>query len=408
MKLFLPAFVLACTSLSVASVPAFSQENSPALPVRRAPAPVVPIGAISVPGTSTVNSFRSWDGIVVDPYLQIGALSSRSSKAITLFDAFNDQPIGETAPVFTGTGKNVNNSGPNGLVIAGTQIWAGDYPSSIHVFDLSRSITAPPQIAFINTGGTSRVDAFDYDPKNKTIIASNSDTAPDPAFVTLLSTETLRITGKIVFDGTNGTPDGSIGGIGGVLYDSRINKFLVSLSQVGTDETKGAVVALDPDTGAVTQVISGIDNCQPSSLVQGPGDNVLIGCDPGFPVSDPVAFAPRTYVINARTGAITANITQVGGADLVAYDPSNHLYYTASRDFFTDPKAAAATPVLGVIDAVTNKWIENVPTAPNAHSVAVNPFNNHIYLPISNPNALCNGLPGCIAVFGTANTEKPE
>ena len=49
--------------------------------------------------------------------------------------------------------------------------------------------------------------------------------------------------------------------------------------------------------------------------------------------------------------------------DEVWYDSGTHHYYTASRG---QPGGA----VLGVIDAKTNKWIENVPTAPGAHSVA--------------------------------------
>jgi len=32
--------------------------------------------------------------------------------------------------------------------------------------------------------------------------------------------------------------------------------------------------------------------------------------------------------------------------------------------------------------------------------VAANPLNNHIYVPLKNPNALCGSLPGCVGVFG--------
>ena len=51
---------------------------------------------------------------------------------------------------------------------------------------------------------------------------------------------------------------------------------------------------------------------------------------------------------------------------------------------------AAGLAVLGIIDAATNKWIANVPTGKNAHSVAVDPGNNRVYVPI----------PTGIAVFG--------
>ena len=159
---------------------------------------------------------------------------------------------------------------------------------------------------------------------------------------------------------------------------------------------------MDPATEDVTQVFSELDNCMPSGMAQGPRDNVLVTCDPGFPAPDPVLFAPRTYVINGRTGAILANIPQVGGVDYGAYDPVDHDYYLGARDYFTSPGATTASPVLGVIDAETNEWIENFPTGTNAHSVTVNPVNNLIFVPIEDPNPLCGTLPGCVSVFADA------
>ena len=376
------ALVLAAIG-TLLSVPALSQNY-----------PLTYAGAFAVPGTSAASPFKSWDQIYIDPLLQIGALSSRSSKAITLFNAYTGQPFGSTAPVFTGNGSNVENSGPNGLVIAGTQIWAGDYPHTVRVFDLTKNLTSPPQVATIDTTGTSRADSLDYDPFDRTVIETNSDVAP--AFVNLISTRTYKIRKQITFDGTGGTPDATGGGLGGVLFDYVLNRFVVSVTTVGGDATKGAVSIINPSSGAVERTIYGIDNCQPSSLAEGPGANVLVGCDPGFPAPDPVVFAPRTYIVNAQTGTIVANITQVGGADYVAYNLRDNRYYTASRDYFTSPSATSASPVLGIIDAGTNQWIANIPTAPNAHSVAVNPLTNQVFVPIANPSPYCNGLPGCI------------
>ena len=382
----------ACAGLLVGCVPALA-----------AGAPgTVPIGAMAVPGTSTANPFKSFDQIYVDPSLPIGALASRSSKAVTLFETITNQPIGQTAPVFAGVGADVENSGPDGVVIAGSQLWATDYPSTVRVFDLLPDPTAPQQVAVINTGGTSRADSIDYDPVTGRIAVANSDT--DPAFLSLISTSTLKITDRIVFDGSNGTPDASAQGIGTVFYDAAIGRFLATVTQLGADVTKGAIAVLNPRDGRVTRLITGIDGCEPSTLAAGPGDNVIVACDPGFPAPDPVAFSPRTYIVNARTGAIVATITQVGGEDFVAYNPHDGRYYTGSRDYFTSPTATSPTPVLGVIDARTNRWIENIPTAPNAHSVAADALTGSIYVPIANANPLCGSLPGCIAIFRDAST----
>jgi hypothetical protein len=364
------------------------------------PTHVVPIGAIGVPGTSSANPFVNFDQARVDPELQLLFVSSRSSAAVAIIDALTDREVGETPAVFAGVGIDSPHSGPDGNVVAGRYLFAGDYPSMVRVFDLSVSLTSPPEVAAISTGGAFRADEMDYDPVDKVVIVSNGDSTP--AFITLIGSTSLKILKQVTFDGTNGTPDTSQGGIGSVLYDARTNMFLVSIPEVGSDRTAGAVAEVDPKTGQVTQVFSGLNNCMPSGMAQGPGDNVLVTCDPGFPAPDPVQFAPRTYVINGRTGAILANLTQVGGIDYGAYNPVDHHYYLGARDYFTSPTATTASPVLGVIDADTNQWIENYPTGTDAHSVTVNPVNNQIFVPIENPNSLCGKLPGCVSIFTDA------
>jgi len=78
-----------------------------------------------------------------------------------------------------------------------------------------------------------------------------------------------------------------------------------------------------------------------------------------------------------------ATITQVGGSDQVLYNPGDNRYYLASRSMTsTGMKGATATPVLGVIDAATNQWIANIPTGPNAHSVAADSGNNRVFVPV--------------------------
>ena len=362
---------------------------------------VVPIGAIGVPGTSAANPFVNFDQARVDPKLQLLFVSSRSSKAVAIVDALTDRKVGETPAIFAGVGIDSPHSGPDGSVVAGHYLFAGDYPSTVRVFDLSASLSSPPEVAEISTGGAFRADEMDYDPEHHVVIVSNGDSTP--AFVSLIDTLTLKVVKQVTFDGTNGTPDTSQGGIGSVLYDSRTKKFLISIPEVGSDLTAGAVAEMEPATGKVTQVFSGLDNCMPSGMAQGPGEKVLVTCDPGFPAPDPVQFAPRTYVINGRTGAIVANLTQIGGVDYAAYNPVDHHYYLGARDYFTSPTSTTASPVLGVIDADTNQWIENFPTGTDAHSVTVNPVNNQIFVPIENPNALCGKLPGCVTVFTDAD-----
>jgi hypothetical protein len=53
--------------------------------------------------------------------------------------------------------------------------------------------------------------------------------------------------------------------------------------------------------------------------------------------------------------------------------------------------------VLGVIDAAANSWVANLPTAKNAHSVAVDAKSGEVFVPLTQ-NPTCPK--SCIAVYG--------
>ena len=170
---------------------------------------VVPIEAISVPGTSEANPFVNFDQARVDTRTQLLFVSSRSSKAVAIFDALTDRKVGDTPAIFAGVGIDSPHSGPDGSVVAGRYLFAGDFPSTVRVFDLGASLSSPPEVAEIQTGGMFRADEMDYDPVDHIVVVTNGDSTP--AFVTLISSTTFKILKKVVFDGTNGTPDTSQG-----------------------------------------------------------------------------------------------------------------------------------------------------------------------------------------------------
>lgn len=72
------------------------------------------------------------------------------------------------------------------------------------------------------------------------------------------------------------------------------------------------------------------------------------------------------------------------------------MYYLAARGM-------PGGGVLGVIDATTNRGVANVPTAKNAHSVAANPHNNHVFVPLV-PNPACPE--GCVAVYAGERIQR--
>jgi hypothetical protein len=189
-------------------------------------------------------------------------------------------------------------------------------------------------------------------------------------------------------------------GLGGMIYYPPTNTFLLTNGNSTTDINVGSVDVIDPlhaiTVGGVTQYVPAVINsfpipmCMPTSLNLGPGTDVLVGCAD----HDGRAMAPSTVIINGNTGEILTTINNVGFVDETWYNPGDNKYYTASRDMPTGP-------VLGVIDAGTRQWLQNVPTNGNAHSVAVDPKNNHIFVPLPAGGNNCEtaNADGCVGVY---------
>ena len=182
-------------------------------------------------------------------------------------------------------------------------------------------------------------------------------------------------------------------GLGGMVWNQNTGHLLLSNGNSIGITNIGSIDEIDPRLGnpngpiVVNSFV--VTNCMPTSVVQGPGDNFLVGCAD----HDGTAFPPNEYVINGTTGKIITEITNVGGVDETWYNPGDNRYYVAARDM---PNG----PVLGVIDAGTNTWLVNVPTNNNSHSVAVDPSNNHVFVPLQS-GGICTtqSSNGCVGVY---------
>jgi hypothetical protein len=193
----------------------------------------------------------------------------------------------------------------------------------------------------------------------------------------------------------NGTLYGAISpaGVGAMAWNPNTGHLLLTNANSIAITNIGSVDEIDPRLGnpngpiVVNSFLT--PNCMPTSVVQGPGDNFLVGCAD----HDGEAFPPNEYVINGTTGAILANIPYVGGVDEIWYNPGDNRYYVAARDM---PNG----PVLGVIDAGTNLWLENVATNTNSHSVAVDSTTNQAFVPMqAGGPCTTQSSNGCIGVF---------
>ena len=203
-----------------------------------------------------------------------------------------------------------------------------------------------------------------------------------------------------------GTPAGCVGasapaGLGGLAFYPPTSTFLLTNANSTGDITVGSVDVIDPlhavTVGGVTKFVPvvinsfPIYNCMPTSLSVGPGTDVLVGCAD----HDGRAFSPSTVIINGTTGQVITTLNFVGAVDQTWYNPGDNNYYLAARDM-------PSGPVLGVINAKSRLWLQNVPTNGNAHSVAADPKNNHIFVPLpsgSTANCQSAAADGCVGVY---------
>jgi hypothetical protein len=182
-------------------------------------------------------------------------------------------------------------------------------------------------------------------------------------------------------------------GLGGMTWNPNTGHLLLTNANSIGITNIGSIDEIDPrlgnPNGPVVVNTFVTPNCMPTSIVQGPGDNFLVGCAD----HDGTAFPPNEYVINGTNGKIISEITNVGGVDEIWYNPGDNKYYVAARDM---PNG----PVLGVIDAGTNTWLVNVTTNANSHSVSADPSNNHVFVPMQ-AGGICTtqSSNGCIGVF---------
>lgn len=184
-------------------------------------------------------------------------------------------------------------------------------------------------------------------------------------------------------------------GLGGMAWNPNTGHLLLTNgNSIPTATNIGAIDEIDPrlgnPNGPVVVNTFVVQNCMPTSIVQGPGNNFLVGCAD----HDGEAFPPNEYVIDGTAGTILAQVTNVGGVDEVWYNPGDNRYYLAARDM---PNG----PVMGVIDAGSNNWLVNIGTNTNSHSVAVDPVTNHAFVPMQS-GGICTtqSSNGCIGVIG--------
>jgi hypothetical protein len=356
---------------------------------------------VPIPSTAAQpNHLVVFDISFVDPDQQLYYLADRSDKAVDVVDAKRNVFVRQIRAGFKGfTGSN-DTSGPNGVVVAGHWLFVTDANSRVVSIDLRTDNV----VSDVSTGGEPglRADEIAYDPDHGLLLPVNN--ADSPPFATLIKvdkrTGQLTVGKRITFtNATNGAEQ--------PVWDAGTGRFYISIPELNGNVSDGAVARINPN--GTLETLYPVRNCQPAGLSLGPRQDLLLGCSVVFDTAgnpwtatDPNTAAPTQMIMETRTGKIDSVVNGVGGSDEVWFNEGDGRYYTASRNNPTGP-------VLGVIDAADQKLIQIVPTVNRppgtAHSVAVNPHNNHAFVPLPANNVFPSCLDGCIAVFGTAGDD---
>ena len=306
---------------------------------------------------------------VVDQAAHRYYLADSGNAGVDVFDTQLNKYIGRVEG-FAGLKKG-DVGGPNGVSVVDGQIWGSDGDSTVKIADPKTFKV----LKSVSTGGKKRADESAYDSKDHIFAVVNG--ADEPPFITFISTgDDPKVLAKLPFEHATD-------GLEQPLYDAATGYFYVVVPQLDKNKTLGAAAQIDPKTFKVVKMMN-IENCTPTGLAPGAGGNLFIGC---HNFKKPPQLSG---VLNPTTGEFT-RIPGVGGGDEITYNSSLGLYFVAANHF-------PSGPVLGVIDAKTNKWIENVPTSEASHSVATDGLTDRVYVPADSSGKICNG---CVAVFGT-------
>jgi len=350
---------------------------------------------------------KSFDISWVDSQTQTYYLADRTNNGVDAINAATDTFEGVIgAGNFSGTGATASSTqkatcgpfgvgGPNGSLVLNiggvTQLWAGDGVtstspvSSVKVFDLN-SPSKGTLAATIPTGGICRADELAYDPVDHLVVIANDvDTPPYLTFISVSPNPTNdRVVGRIPFAN-------AIDGIEQPAWNPANDMFYVNIPQIPTTNGSwmGEVAVIKPQTMSVVNTFP-VPGCSPAGLaINVQRQQMLLGCSGDAIAGDTVngvAYSANravSYIMDARNGRIVASFPQVGGSDEVWYNPSSRNYYLAASNMTSNGMSTGySSPVLGVISSSGNRWLNNVPTTASAHSVASNPANGQVFVPV--------------------------
>ena len=363
MALFSVAFIFLGWSAQALAAP------NPGLPHQ--PWPLQKLTTISIPGTPRSN--WCYDTAIVDDGTYYLADNDRAG-----IDLIHDGQhpmyqgiIGKGQ--FTGIGGcksgNYDTNGPEGLVIAHDQIFAGDGNSTVRVYEreTGRFITA------ISTTGHLRADEITYDARDQLVIVANGSeravSKKDAPFLSFISTKQGKTYDTIVK--TLKLPHADA--LEQPLWNPSDGKLYLAVPSSDTN-IGGEVDVIDPITLSVTSIAT--PNCEDAGIALANQDLAAVGCATG----DQIVLNLHTHQL------IRVPVTSV---DIVA--ASHHFLYYASYG------SDIQVPQLAVAD-FDGHLLQTIPIASVSHTVTVDEH-GHVFVPLDG---------GHIAVYQETPCHSPN
>ncbi len=361
---------------------------------------------ISIPATAVNNQGGAMTGFDISYFDSRGIyyFADRSNASVDIISGATNTVLSQ-AGGFAGQLSATSISGPDGVVVGnngGTfTLYAGDGGSTLRSFNVTNP-SAPVAGTTVNTGGGQyRVDEMTISTNGTLFVANNANS---PSFATILSTQPSLATTH-----SNITIPGQVasGGMEASVYDPATGTFFVSVPTFNGTDPGGVQEYSTSGVPLRTynfSTLSGgaITACSSSGIDLGASGNLMVGCN--------IAGAQAVVLNPSGTGSIVRTISAITLTDELWYDPTTGNFYVTG----TNP---AGDRVIDVISDATGAVLQSIDLTQlgvgqsvNTHSVAVDPLNGNIFVPLegtvgSATDTLCPR--GCVAVF-SETTSVPE
>jgi hypothetical protein len=341
--------------------------------------PVALTCTIALPGDPITSTGKSW----VDDPSGTYYLADRSNAALFVIDIASHTVTG-TIGGFEGA-SGANGVGPSSITAGRRgQLWVSDGNSLVRLVDRRRGeIVASVSTAIAACGAEcDRTNEIAYDPSHEIVLVSNPSPAGTDGYLSFISARApYAVLGHLSLG--EGTLEGQV-------WVPRLQRFLVPMQNPPGNPF---IAVVNPTTMQVESTREYDCAAIPGAINTGGNNNLQVG--PKHHLLAQLCGLP--VILDVRTGAVLNVVTEIGTGDQDWYNPGDKTFYVFGQ---APPGAGGATQSLGVIDAKSGAWLQNVPLLRGAYPAAWTRTNELLARVTAGAGGACaDPGQGCVAVF---------